>query len=103
VLRRPHDLRLLLTFDSSAWYYQHLKNAQFSVVFFRDFLCFLQIHSSFFILFFKKHFFSELCAIPISFLQLQILQVNLSTCCLAFRWHHTVEIWLKPNLKMLRH
>jgi hypothetical protein len=36
--------------------------------------------------------FLSFCAIPISFLQLQILQMNLSTCCVAFRWHHTVEI-----------
>jgi hypothetical protein len=31
------------------------------------------------------------CTITL-FLQLQILQMNLSTCCVAFRWHHMVEI-----------
>jgi hypothetical protein len=63
-------------------------------VLFGAFLVFLLIHSSVFILFFKKQFFSELCAIPILFLQ-SANSADQSVCpLLAFRWH-TVEISTK--------
>jgi hypothetical protein len=79
-------------------------------LFFRAFLVFLQIHSSVFILFCKKHFFSELWTIQILFLQLQILHMNLSTSVLLasyggnFKQNLTKssQMWLKPNLKIWR-
>jgi hypothetical protein len=103
--RSRHDLRLLLTFDSSAWCYQYLKiyvgnltqmSLQMSIFEILSCVlsCFLGFSTNSFPCF---HFVFQKTVLFRTLRHSNIIFMNLSTCYVAFRWHYTVEISSKTK------